>query len=287
MRCRIGRLPYRKWCTHTPPSRHPPERDHTTVANGRTLKLGVRLKAGGRNRQGAWRTARSRLIKGATAGVVQWQNGSFPSCIRGFDSLRPLQSCACVQRKARLPRMTGAIALHPSRALRDLIEKSGDAANPSIADDREIGALDRAVGALRAQPPGEADVVAEAVGLADELKPEIRKALLHAGDQCVNAVMAIPAHQRVDIFRVFGPMLAEDLAPAARRALVPQVDIAAGNRIDVGHFALSFDFRRSDRLTDYRRLARLNRLPRRLRVSILEVYGAITRDAFMLGWKRQ
>ena len=26
-----------------------------------------------------------------SAGVVQWQNGSFPSCIRGFDSLRPLQ----------------------------------------------------------------------------------------------------------------------------------------------------------------------------------------------------
>ena len=24
------------------------------------------------------------------AGVVQWQNGSFPSCIRGFDSLHPL-----------------------------------------------------------------------------------------------------------------------------------------------------------------------------------------------------
>jgi hypothetical protein len=28
------------------------------------------------------------------AGVVQWQNGSFPSCIRGFDSLRPLRSLA-------------------------------------------------------------------------------------------------------------------------------------------------------------------------------------------------
>jgi hypothetical protein len=27
----------------------------------------------------------------SAAGVVQWQNGSFPSCIRGFDSLRPLQ----------------------------------------------------------------------------------------------------------------------------------------------------------------------------------------------------
>jgi hypothetical protein len=27
----------------------------------------------------------------AIAGVVQWQNGSFPSFIRGFDSLYPLQ----------------------------------------------------------------------------------------------------------------------------------------------------------------------------------------------------
>src|SRR4051794_21053285 len=29
--------------------------------------------------------------KRGQAGVVQWQNGSFPSCIRGFDSLHPLQ----------------------------------------------------------------------------------------------------------------------------------------------------------------------------------------------------
>src|SRR5688572_2788673 len=28
------------------------------------------------------------------AGVVQWQNGSFPSCIRGFDSLHPLHQRA-------------------------------------------------------------------------------------------------------------------------------------------------------------------------------------------------
>src|SRR5258705_6348582 len=47
MRCRIGRLPYRKWCTHTPPSRHPPERDHSTVKKERTLKLDVRLRAAG------------------------------------------------------------------------------------------------------------------------------------------------------------------------------------------------------------------------------------------------
>ena len=30
------------------------------------------------------------LESAATAGVVQWQNGSFPSFIRGFDSLHPL-----------------------------------------------------------------------------------------------------------------------------------------------------------------------------------------------------
>src|SRR5258706_14123837 len=32
------------------------------------------------------------ILLNKLAGVVQWQNGSFPSCIRGFDSLRPLQS---------------------------------------------------------------------------------------------------------------------------------------------------------------------------------------------------
>src|SRR6266436_7562505 len=139
------------------------------------------------------------------------------------------------QRKARLPRVTGQSHSHWSGALRDLIEKSGDAADTSIADDGEIRALDRAVGALRAKSPGEADVVAKAVGLADQLEPEIRKALLHSGDQSVDAVMAVAAHQRVDIFRIFGPMLAKHLAPAARRAFVPKIDIAAGNRSDVGH----------------------------------------------------
>src|ERR1700716_451037 len=78
-----------------------------------------------------------------------------------------------------------------SSPLRDLIEKSGDAPDASIPDDREIGALDRAVDALRAQSPREPDVVAKTVGLAEQPKPEIRKALLHAGDQRINAVVAI------------------------------------------------------------------------------------------------
>src|ERR1700729_1341911 len=79
-------------------------------------------------------------------------------------------------------------------------------------------------------------MVAISVGLADQLKPEIRKALLHAGDQRVNAVMAVAAHQGVDVSGIAGPVRRQHLAPAARRSLVPQLDIAAGNGVDVGHF---------------------------------------------------
>src|SRR6202021_1308390 len=79
-------------------------------------------------------------------------------------------------------------------------------------------------------------MIAISVGLADQLKPEIRKALLHAGDQGVDAVMAVAAHQGVDVFRIAGPVRGQHLAPAAWRSLVPQIDIAAGNGIDVGHF---------------------------------------------------
>jgi hypothetical protein len=41
-----------------------------------------------------------------------------------------------------------------SSALRDLIEKAGDAPDTSIPDDREIRALDRAVDAVGAQSGG-------------------------------------------------------------------------------------------------------------------------------------
>src|ERR1700704_7192719 len=102
--------------------------------------------------------------------------------------------------------MTGQSHCHWSSALRDLIEKSGDAPDTPIPDDREIGALDRAVDALRAQSPREPDVVAKAVGLAEQPKPEIRKALLHAGDQRVDAVMILAAHQGIDVLCVLGPM---------------------------------------------------------------------------------
>jgi hypothetical protein len=40
---------------------------------------------------GTSRLKQARTMR-SDAGVVQWQNGSFPSCIRGFDSLHPLHS---------------------------------------------------------------------------------------------------------------------------------------------------------------------------------------------------
>src|SRR6266536_235065 len=81
-----------------------------------------------------------------------------------------------------------------SRARRHLIEKSRDSLDAPVLQHGEIGALDRAVGAVRAEPPGEADVVAEPVGLADQLELEVRKFLLHACYQRLDAVMAVARH---------------------------------------------------------------------------------------------
>src|SRR5665647_3656894 len=100
------------------------------------------------------------------------------------------------------------MAMHqatPSSALRHLIEKAGDALDPPVADDRKIGALDRSVGAVGAEAPGEADVLAKTVGAAEQLKAELRKALLHASDEGVDAVVAVAAHQGVDISGIAGP----------------------------------------------------------------------------------
>src|SRR5205814_1955567 len=121
---------------------------------------------------------------------------------------------------------------------RHLVEEPGDAADAAVAQHGEVRALDRAVAAVGSEAPGEADVVAKAVGLADQAEFEIRKALLHARDQRVDAVMAVARHQRVDISGIAGPVLAEDFAPAAWSPLVPQIDVAAGDLVDVGHRAL-------------------------------------------------
>ena len=107
MRCRTGQPSYRIRCSHAPPSCRNDNIKKKKPARGILLQHesgdgpgngGRVLKARAGRGHGAGRD-RSGLANGAVsakserdAGVVQWQNGSFPSCIRGFDSLRPLQS---------------------------------------------------------------------------------------------------------------------------------------------------------------------------------------------------
>ena len=124
--------------------------------------------------------------------------------------------------------MAGAVAFSASSAPRYLIEKSGDAPDAPVANDGKIRTLDRTVGALGTQSPGKTDVVAITIGLADQLKPEIRKALLHAGDQRVDTVVAVAAHQRVDVFRIIRPVRGQHFAAATGLTFVPQFDIDSG-----------------------------------------------------------
>src|SRR5437762_3160163 len=161
---------------------------------------------------------------------------------------------------------------HPTRPLprRHLIQEPGDAADAAVAEHGEIRALDRAVAAVGSEAPGEADVVTKTVGLSDQPEFEIRKALLHTSDERIDAVMAVAGHQRIEVFRIRGPVRRQHLATAGWRALVPQIDVMVGNGVNVGHEAL-LRLRRIDRPTDYRKFLRANRLPRRSRISTLQV----------------
>src|SRR5690606_24316682 len=128
-------------------------------------------------------------------------------------------SRACVNSKARrchsgeCETLVGCVeAARRLRARRHLIEEAGDVLDATAVQHGEVGALDRTVGAIGAETPREADVVAVAVGLADQGEAEIRKALLHAGYQRVDALMAVAGHQRIDIAGIGGPVAGEQVA---------------------------------------------------------------------------
>src|SRR4051794_26960245 len=97
-----------------------------------------------------------------------------------------------------------------SRSLRNSIEESRDALDHAVPQHHEIRPLDRAVNTLGAETPREADLVAIAVRLADQCEAEIRKALLHAGDHGLDAVVPVAAHQRIDIACIAGPVGSEN-----------------------------------------------------------------------------
>jgi hypothetical protein len=54
-------------------------------------------------------------------------------------------------------------------------------------------------------------------------------------NQSVDGVMAFAAHEGIDIGRIRRPIGRQHLASAARRALVPELDVAADNRDRIGH----------------------------------------------------
>src|SRR4051794_10650381 len=126
-------------------------------------------------------------------------------------------------------------AMDRSRALRHLIQKSDDALDPAITHHREVRALDRAVDAFGTEPPGEAQIVAVTVRLAEQREAEFREALLHASDHRINAVVTVSAHQRIDVARVAGPVRRQNGTAAVRGLFVPQVDVAGGDGFGFGH----------------------------------------------------
>ena len=68
----------------------------------------------------------------------------------------------------------------------DLVEEAGDLLQSLVPQLQEIGALDRRVGAVGAEAPAEADVVAEPVRGADLAEAEVRIAGLDCSDRRVS-----------------------------------------------------------------------------------------------------
>src|SRR4051812_2957098 len=108
-----------------------------------------------------------------------------------------------------------------SRPLRYLIQESRDALDSSIAHHGEVRPLDRAVDTFGTKAPREAKVVAISVRLADQRKAEFGEALLDAGNHGVDAIMAIAAHQRIDVSGIGRPVGGKQFAATVRGFFVP------------------------------------------------------------------
>src|SRR5574337_195919 len=78
-------------------------------------------------------------------------------------------------------------------------------------------------------------MLAVAVGRAAQREAEAREALMHCGDQRVDLRMAGAAHQRVDITRVFGPVVGQNRAAARGVGLVPGLQVGGRDDGCVGH----------------------------------------------------
>src|ERR1700761_7003654 len=127
----------------------------------------------------------------------------------------------------------------------DLVEEAGDLLQPLVAQLQEIGALDRRVGSVGAEAPGEADVVAEPVRGADLAEAEVGGGGLDALDHLVDAGVAVAGHDRVAEGRVVGPERGDQRAALGAVPLVPGLEVAlrdgGGIGGGVGHGRTSLD----------------------------------------------
>src|SRR5450631_4765889 len=71
--------------------------------------------------------------------------------------------------------------------------------------------------------------------MADECKAKAREALVHTGDQAVDLLEPVAAHQRIDVAGVAGPALAKELPPKLGVGFVPCLQIVAGDGGSVWH----------------------------------------------------
>lgn len=78
---------------------------------------------------------------------------------------------------------------------RHLVEKADDLREAAVLERGEVGTLDRSVTTFGAELPGEAYLVALAVGLTNEGKAEVRELAVHACDESIDLVVALPLHE--------------------------------------------------------------------------------------------
>src|SRR5262249_55606492 len=82
---------------------------------------------------------------------------------------------------------------------RHLVQETSHVGHAAAGDGHEIGAFERRFDAVGAKRPRKAQVVAEAVRLALQRKAKAGEALVDAGDELIDAGMAVALHDRIAV----------------------------------------------------------------------------------------
>src|SRR5579859_6101835 len=122
---------------------------------------------------------------------------------------------------------------------RNLVEETDDRAQPAAVQHGDVASLDRRVRARGAEAPGEADIVAVAVGLSLQGEGEAGEAIVDRSDHGADLIQALALLEWIDVGRVRRPGVGEEPLAPLRAGLVPDGDVALGDVGGVGHGGLS------------------------------------------------